>query len=306
MVKINFFPSALCLLFAYHAVVVAQTEGGVSMIQAWQANADSYANYDVSYRHWIGFMDPAEKVKGTDSDMTESVTQGRIVVDRSKGRIAFARYVKLEVNGNLNRRFDYYDWQNDVERSMSDREPIPRTSRRTFEQFCKARFVPIVECTLVDFPETLATRDLQEDSVATIGYWADSSIAFHPDGSSTIATHRPRENRIQTRMLIDPSSTMPTKISSDECDPKSGAFLRTIHSGNPRYEKCKEVYRIISHEYNDRMVIREQPRETVGTVQFTWHQFNEDAIRFPCEAGVPFELEDAKEFLRQGIGEESK
>ncbi len=283
----------------------AQSESGVSLIQAWRANADSFRNYDVSFRHWRGYNQPDQKAENDDFDVTESLTNGRIVVDRMQQRIAFASECTMYSDAKQTRNFEYVTWDNGMEASMSESEPFPRVVPRTFELFCKSRFIPIVECTLTEFPSTLLRKSLNEDSAGTIRFWSESTAVPHPDGSVTVGL-KFSNNRYGVRMEFDPISTMPTKIAMDDYDPNSGAFLKTFQSGNPRYEKFKEVYRIISHEYDNRTKIRNSPRKLVGTVQFTWHQFNEEVIRFPNADGAFETIDDAKKFLRLGIEEEVK
>ena len=287
-----------CFLSISTSWSVAQTESGVSLIQAWQANAESIRNYDVSFRRWIGIIQLDQKAEDDNFSATEFVSTGRIAVDRAQGRILYVRETTVECDEKQTRNFESLEWNKGMETSLSDLSPIPNTVPKTFERFYKSRSIPIIEHCIAIFPQTLARASLEEDFVEMIRNYESSILLSQPDGSSTVSLQFANNKDFGVRVTFDPTSLMPTKCIFSELDPNSGAFLKVKQSGNPRYEKCKEIYRIISLEYNEPLFLGQDiQRDSVGTVQFTWHQFNEEMIHFPDNDGSPFGIEEAKKFL---------
>lgn len=277
---------------------VAQIESGQSMIQALCANAESIRNYDVSFRHWVGYLPRDQKSKDENVSDEESVTIGRVVVDRSQERILYVREFSMEVDGTKKKETIFVEWRKGIETSMTDQNPFPVTEARTFDRFYKLRSVPVVERCLGRFPPVLINKTIEEDIEQVVQRFEASTLKMHPDGSSTV-TLKINDSNYKYSANFDPISSMPTKCSVSEYDSKSGAFLRVVDSDNPRYEKCKEIYRIISLEYNEPTSIGlNMPRHAIGTAQFDWHQFNEEVIRFPNDDGATFGFEEAQKFLR--------
>lgn len=299
----------LCIFFlsSSSSLGVAQTESGLSLVQAWQANVESIRNYDVSFRHWIGFIEPELKSQDDKFSATEFFNRGRIVVDREQGRILYVHETTVEEEVKHSKQLNVLMWKNGMETSFSELEPFPSTVPRMFDRFCKLRAIPIVERCIATFPPILVKSSLAEDSADTIHNYESSTLLSRPDGSSTVALRLRNNRRYGIQLTFDPTSSMPTKSVFSEFDLDSGAFLKVHQSGNPRYEKYKEIYRVISLEYNEPLTVaRNLRRDSVGTVQFNWHQFNENAIQFPDDHGSPFGIEEAKKFLSHDSKEKVK
>ena len=298
MVKRSWLVFWICCTSIFPSYCVAQIESGQSLIQALCANAESIRNYDVSYRHWVGYLPGVQKAKDENFSDEESVTIGRIVVDRSQERILYIREFGMEVDGTKKKETTFVEWQKGIETSMSDQNPFPVTEARTYDRFYKLRGVPVVERCLGRFPPLLTNKTIEEDIEQLVQRFESSTMIMHPDGSSSV-TLKLKDSNASFCANFDPISSMPTRCAINEYDANSGAFLRVFDCGNPRYEKCKEIYRIISLEYNEPSSIGlNMPRHAVGTAQFEWHQFNEDAIRFPNDDGATFDFEEALKFLR--------
>jgi hypothetical protein len=148
------------------------------------------------------------------------------------------------------------------------------------------------------FPPLLSTNSFEEYFEMANRAYKNSTLVRHSDGAATVMSNGGKDVRYRSHITFDPLSSMPTKCSVNEYEPESGAFIKNVSSGNPRYEKHKEIYRIASLEYNcPEQVNQNVSLETVGSCQFTWHQFNEEVIRFPTDDNPSFNIDDAKKFL---------
>ncbi|MEQ1824943.1 MAG: hypothetical protein ABL921_03325 [Pirellula sp.] len=276
-------------------------------MQARIANCEAIQNYDVGIKHWIGFFLP-ETTNGTNSsseqrpsenlssNTAEYLSVGRLVVDRKDNWVFYVREISTDLKGQQKKRFEYMSWRDGIETAFSNEKPIASTRACTFERFCKIRDVPIIENTIGEI-SPLSDDSIEADYRKTLKAYESSIVTRHRDGSATTVLMKPGLP-FRVHLTFDPISTMPTRIKICEYEPDSDKLVRVLKSGNPRYEKNKEIYRIVSLEYNrPEWIDSGNPVESVGTCQFFWHQFNEDAIRFPSDSKMPFSLEEATKFL---------
>lgn len=302
----------ILIVFVVESHCFSQAESGWSAIRARLANSEAIHSYDVSFTHWLGFYPPdvpskdRKKTEGF-TEMSEYLSYGRIVVDRPNSRVLFVHETTFERSGKQKKEFVCVGWDKGIETSLSDDRQFTSSTPRTFEMFCKFRFVPFVELSLNDFPETLSAESLDEYFKICNRAYENSTLIRHPDGSSTVTCSLSNDASCQIRFSIDPISSMPTKVSVVEINPDTNVFVRAISSANPRFEKCKEIYRIVSLEYNRPQPIAIDTKvESVGNCQFTWHQFNEESINFPIGDNALMDIFAAKEFLHQGQKASSK
>ena len=307
MVRLVTFGSCISLVVLMNSQCLSQGENGLSLMEAMWANSDSIANYDVSYKHWIGFY-PAEEKKPINLEhVSDCLTTGRIVVDRKAERILFVRERVMKLGSREENSLFCAGLHKGLETSFSDLDPYPVTSPRSLQRFYMVREVPVVERTVSWFPELLSNQTLDQIRDNEKRTYESSTVIRRQDGSSTVAAKFLNSSRYHYRISFDPVSSMPTSHGIDEYLPGSNTFVKNVSSGNPRFEKSKEIYRIVSIEYNKpESVARNLRVETVGTCVFTWHQFNEEKIHFPSDDGKVFGLQEAKKFVAFEEGEHSK
>ncbi len=305
MVRNFSFSSCIVFFFVSNLSGFSQEESGLSLMEATWANTEAIQNYDVSYKHWQGFA-PSETPSEDFSESTECVTYGRLVVDRKEENILFVREMILDLTTKHRKNFECFIWRKGIETAFSKNSPYPSTRMCDFIRFNALRQIPIVELTQSSFPCTLAKENLREIHDSSTRLYHESKCIRHPDGSSTVFVKRDN-TRLRSHVTFDPVSSMPTKIVVSEFDPKTNALIRNLASGNPRYEKSKEIYRIVSITY-DKLELAGQDLilKSGGACEFTWHQFNEEFVQFPDTDGNTFGVAEAEKFLRIGIGEQSK
>jgi len=305
MVRLFPVSTSVTCFFALTLFGMCQDESGLSLMETTWANSEAIHNYDVSYKHWQGFS-PSEPWSEDFSEHTECVTIGRVVVDRKTERIFFVREMILDLATKQKKKIDCFTWTKGVAKAYSKDSPRPYTTKLDFVKFNARYQVPIVELTLARFPCTLAKANLEEIHNDSSLLYQNSRCIRYPDGSARVSAFR-ESTHLQMDVIFDPASSMPTSFVMSECDPKSHTVIRKLLKGSPRFEKVKEIYRIASITY-DRPEYAGQnlTLQSVGTCDFTWHQFNEELIQFPIFEDGLFDIAEAERFLRQGNVEQGK
>jgi hypothetical protein len=305
MVKTLCFSVGFLYAFLQSQSVFSQAESGLSLMETTWANSEAIFNYDVSFKHWQGFT-PSEPLTEDFSEHTECVTHGRLVVDRKAESIFFVRELVLELPTKQKKRIDCFVWRQGLATAYSKSSPRPFTSKLDFVKFNSAYQVPIIEITLDRFPCTLSKQSIAEiHSTSTLLYENSKCIRF-PDGGTRVSARRDNTH-LQVDIMFDPVSSMPTSFVVSELDPITNALIKPYSKSSPKFEKVKEIYRIASISYERPEYLGQNIKtQSIGTCDFTWHQFNEESLQFPIDNPASFDIEEAEKFLRRGLTEQTK
>lgn len=301
MVNIGIRLSVAVLSLFMTSLAFSQVESGRSYMEAFIANGSAIQNYDVGYRHWVGYYVPEHKDRPASDeankiDGAEYLAIGRIVVDRKSNWVFLVREIQSSLSGKQKTTLECLCWRNGMESVISTQFTV--ISRPcTFERFCKPHQIPILERTTSE-PLKLVTDSIVADNDKTLRMYDASTAVYHPDGSTTVST-RSRQGSFLAKMTFDPVTSMPIHWTAGNCDRDSNSLDEVHYNAHPRFEKHKELYRIVSTEYNNPSPIGKiSDAKSLGNCQFKWYQFNEDSIAFPNEKGTAFDLEEASEFLK--------
>ena len=210
--------------------------------------------------------------------------------------IFLVREIQSSLSGKQKTTLECLCWRNGMESVISTQFTV--ISRPcTFERFCKPHQIPILERTTSE-PLKLVTDSIVADNDKTLRMYDASTAVYHPDGSTTVST-RSRQGSFLAKMTFDPVTSMPIHWTAGNCDRDSNSLDEVHYNAHPRFEKHKELYRIVSTEYNNPSPIGKiSDAKSLGNCQFKWYQFNEDSIAFQNEKGTAFDLEEASEFLK--------
>jgi len=283
------------------------SESGVVYIEYFCANRSAIKNYDVSFDQWAGFEE--RDGKDDDSANAEIRLKGRIVCDWETERIVFVYEKKLFKADEKQEQFGVFTYFDGAMTAELSTAPTFIRRKCTLPQFFQWSGAPAVENTILQFPSPLRKNSREELSKSEIETWSNSTSSRNIDGSVTVTKARKPDDPTLFSVQFDSVSSMPTEASIRTIDLANGNTVRTVLSSTPRFEKCKEVFRLASIAFKNDTFLRlkdgkEVEADSISTCTFNWRAFNEDSIEFPCEEGTRFDLESAREFLEKKYEEE--
>jgi hypothetical protein len=288
------------------SIGLGQVESGLSYMQAYWANCDAIHNYDVAYQNWEGYfvrdrknIKKSKKLSGFDG--AERTTIGRIVVDRKANWVFLVREIRNDLDDKPTVSLECVSWKNGIGVAISTYNPRVVTRPYTFENFSKAHSIPVIESSVVDL-DLFAGRSTVESHEKSAKIYESSTATTRPDGS-TIVNTKIREGAFRTQISFDPITSMPTRITGSQYEANTDNLIAIVQSGHPRFEKHKEIYRVVRLEYN---CPAGTDVDCIGNCQFKWYQFNEDTIKFPSNGSNVFGLNEAAKFLSDAKREFSK
>jgi hypothetical protein len=293
--------SLLCALAIYLVPFRVQCLGqetGASLMEVLVANNSAIDNYDVSYHHEF-FLSPQQ---GSKEEPTECLDIGRILVDWKKEQFLYVREETFRTKKGEDKRMSVDAWKEGVWYQL-----LFKPKKLDLAAFMAQSYFPCVEFTLGKFPQyTKMTRDKYSETLIR-AHQEKSRLVRHPDGSAMAIGSPGREVPLQSVIKYDPLSSMPTQSQLHEVDLKTGDILRTISTTTPRYELYNHIYRLVSFEYDrPAFVDKSITMDSVGTCLLTWHQFNEEPLRFPADLTELLNDKAAKRFLIAGGTKDEK